>query len=356
MRPCIVFLLCLIACSHSEPYALTGYRETGPRLPGPEALIAGGQGVAWTQDGAGLIYPGTCYGHPPFINRHRFPPEIGTVAGMALIPATGGSVSWERCELGFNFITTTDSNVSFPTAAMSTGGRLLYVELIGLRSHGADPDHYPVFYHADLYLSDSGQQLNIRRKLSTLFREQNGHATVPPTAINQLEQLAWVGTTSFIAESFNLTPDGNRQPLGLALGSITSDSAVMSIIPGTAAARRWSVAEGGATVIFVNDSLTLRREAITGGAVTVAATIPTGARRFIADVSCRDDLCLVLTLDDAVFPRRISKFWTVSLPSGTVTLLRTDQQTYTSAKLSPGANLVLVGESDGFYLFSELLH
>jgi hypothetical protein len=275
---------------------------------------------------------------------------------MALIPATGGSVTWERCELGFNFITSTDSNVSFPTVAMSTGGRLLYVELIGLRSHGAEPDHYPVFYHADLYLSDSGQQLNIRRKLSTLFREQNGQAVVSSTTINQLEHLTWVGATSFIAESFNLTPDGKRQPLGLAQGTITADSAVLSTIPGTASARRWSVADAGASVIFVNDSLTLRREATTGGAITVAATIPNGARRFIVDVSCRDDLCLVLTHDDAVFPLRISKFWTVSLSSGTVTLLRTDQQTYTSAKLSPGANLVLVGESDGFHLFSELLH
>ena len=350
--------LFLLGCGHSEPFVTSGLQELGPLVPGPEARIAGGGGMTWTEDGAGLtyFYSSGCYSYAPFVNRMRYPPESVFIAGIALLPSTGGSVKWERCELGAPFITGSDSSVSIPSAAMGSGGRLLYVERISARLHGDGHDHFPAYYHVDLFLGDSSRPLNTSSKLLTLFRERTGVATVPPAGINLLTRLAWAGRDGFIGEGYQFQPDGSQVYLGLIRGTIASNSAALAAIPGTADTHRWTLAESGTSVVFADDSLILRREAFTGGAVTVVGTIPPGARRNIIDVSCREALCLVLTNEDAIFPPRISTFWTVSLSTGAVTLLRTDQKTYSSAKLSPGSNVVLVGESDGMHLFSELLH
>ncbi len=350
--------LLIVACSHSEPFVLGSYRETGPLVPGPEARIAGGG--SWTEDGGGILFVAGCYGYPSFEQRKYYPYNIVDIIGIAMLPASGGSVVWERCELGYPFIGSVDSVARFTAAALGKGGSLLFVEFVGPRPTCTACDYYAIFYHSELYLADSGQPLNTRRKLATLFRESVGHPVVPPEAINQLTRLAWVGKDTFVAEASNLNPNRISTPLGLARGLVTADSALLTVIPGTANTHRWSVAEAGVAVVFSEDSLTLQRVPFAGGTVTALAAIPAGGRRHIDDVSCRGDLCLVLSSEDTTTAtgqlKRVSAFWTVSVATGTVALLRADQKLYSSAKLSPTSNVVLVGENDGMHLFSELLH
>ena len=352
--------LFLLGCGHSEPFVAGPYQAVGPLIPGPEARIAGAFGGRWTENGGGILFTTRCYGTNPAVNRKRSPPDMGIIGGLELIPASGGSIVWERCETRPEYTQSTDTTEIFPAFAMGADGRLLYAEVIrDIDRSPLRPGHFPASAHADLWLGDSNSAFTVRRKLLTLLRvDALGHAVVPPTAINYLINAEWVGQSTFVVEALNVTPDSTFTRFGLARGTITSDTTLLTVLPGTRALFKWSPAENGSSVIFVEDSLslTLRREALTGGTVTAVATIPPGARRNIIDVSCRGDFCLVLTNDDAVFPTRISTFWTVSLSTGAVTLLRTDQKTYTSAKLSPGANLVLVGASDGMHLFSELLH
>lgn len=352
--------LFLLGCGHSEPFVAGPYRAVGPLIPGPEARIAGAVGGRWTENGGGILFTSRCYGTNPAVNKKRTPFDSGIIGSLDLIPASGGSIVWERCETRPEYTQSTDTTEIFPAFAMGADGRLLYSEVTrDIDRSPARPSHFPLFAQADLWLGDSGSAFTVRRKLLTLYRNDPlGGPVVPSTAINYLVHAEWVGQKSFVVEALNLLPDGTFTPFGLARGEIGPDTTLLTMLPGTSALFKWSTAEKGTSVIFVDESLslTLRRAAFTGGAVTVVATIPPGARRSIIDVSCRGDLCLVLTNDDAVFPTRISTFWTVSLATGAVTPLRTDQKTYTSATLSPAANLVLVGEPDGMHLFSELLH
>ncbi len=359
MRSFGVLVLLLVGC-HSDPFTTGAYRETVPFVPGPEARIGSGMDGHWSENGGGIVFQGTCYGTPPAVNRKRNPPDSGRIGAMQVIPATGGSISWERCEARPQYTGSTDTTENFPALAMGADGRLLYVELIGDidRSPGR-PSHRPLHSHADLWLSDSASPFTARRKLLTLYHNDPlGHATVPPTEINYLADVQWVGPREFVSLASNLRPDGYTTPFGLVRGTIVADSAVLQVVQGAASVWRWSIALGGATAVFTEDSLslTLRRVELAGGPVTTLVTIAADSHRRIVDLSCRGDLCLVLTKEDASLPLPQSTFWTIDLSSGAVIQIRADQERYSFAKLSPVGTLVLVGEGDGIHLFSELLH
>ncbi|MGH7523305.1 MAG: hypothetical protein ACREK8_03275 [Gemmatimonadales bacterium] len=316
----------------------------GPRVAGPEAFLTSGTNGTWTTDGAGILYTDSCLTIPPV--------PFGSIHGMAMQPATGGSATWVRCENRAPLIFSRDSDELFFTPALNPKGKLLYIEAVGYNVNAPIPClclPFPNGWHADLWTDDSGFAPGTRRRLMTLYRDHLGVVT-DTLAVNWLSDVTWSGDNTFIALAGNLHPPIVLNSFGVFRG-IIAGTASISLVDGTSGARLFSLARAGATIVFVNDSLTIREISSTGGAVSVVAKIPVGDERYIRDLSCVADRCLVITSDGARPPQT---FWSVTLTTGTIAILRIDDRGSTRARLSPDGTRVLVTAPSGVYLYSDL--
>jgi hypothetical protein len=200
-----------------------------------------------------------------------------------------------------------------------------------------------------LWLDDSGYVLYSHRRLKTLYRDHLG-VVADTLAVNWLSDVTWNGENSFMALAANMRP-GILNPFGVFRGTI-ADTASLALVAGTAGARLYSFAQSASRIVFVLDSLVLRAVNSGGGPAGVLATIPRGSRRYIRDISCVADRCMVITTDGDFGP---STFWSVTVSAGTVTLLRNDAHGARRARLSPDGARLLVTAPSGVYLYSDLL-
>jgi hypothetical protein len=234
---------------------------------------------------------------------------------------------------------------------------MLYIEGVGPLSTRNRPYLFPVYWHAELWLADTGStSLLGRRLLMNLYGDHPGTQTVPPSATDWIADLAWLGSSDFIALAQTLSDEGPVSQPRLAHGVIAADGARLTTLPGTAGVLAFSLAEGGRSIVFIGDSFNVSRVAVTGGPVTIVASLPSSVVRRVVDVSCRDDVCVVLTTDPtpANLPR--STLWRLTLGDGRLVQLQSVLDQLGSAKLSPLSGDVLVFGSGGLSLYTDLMH
>lgn len=344
--PRLLLLASLAACSHTEPYATGPQGALGPLLPGNPAVVSTSPG-AWTQDGRGILIQGTC------LDLSR---AGRGMSAIRILPAQGGSALWERCE-DRPWIAKSDSAWRFAAPAVARDGRMLYVEAVGPLFKPTRPYRFPMYWHAELWLSDTGGPSSPgRRLLMNLWGAHPPLPLVPPSTTDWIADMAWIGSDDFIALAQTLSDEGPVSQPRLAHGVIAADGARLTTLPGTGKVQAFAVAAGGTSVVFIGDSFNISRVAVSGGAVTIVATFPTAAVQRVVDVSCRDDLCIVLTNDPAPANLPRSTLWRLTLSNGQLLPIQSFQDRLASAKLSPISGDVLMFGSGGLSLYTGLVH
>lgn len=272
--------LALPGCGHSDAF-VPAISAVGPFNPGTDVRLTLNPDQdywpAWTDDGRGILYA--------FVN----PVEDGVPANrhrcMGILPAAGGSRIWQWCD---DRAVRADSVTSFTAYALATDGRLLYAEAIAPASSASFPRQIT------LWLADTAHPLN-RTALLTL------PAALP--SVTWLADVAWTGPNSFIAlgqvfasfphcgACFSADSVFINAPGTVVVGTITGDHATLQPVTGTDGATAYSLAEGGASIVFVRrDDAKLYKVPVGGG--TAVAT-QTGAIPQLVGVSCKGAICLV---------------------------------------------------------------
>jgi hypothetical protein len=268
--------------------------------------------------------------------------------------------------------TTTAAHPS-PAYALGANGRLLYLEAVSPLIPGvvAGTDAEP--FETTLWLADSAAPFH-RTALYSLPAFING------SAISWLGDLAWTGPNSFIAlgqsyaivrhcfgTCFPATPAGDSYDTVLSTGTVTATSgavlsgtiangqATLTVIPGTAGATGYSLAEGGASIVYTrrNDP-SLYKVPIAGGtAINVGqATSQSAPLNEILGVSCLTTTCIVTTdsvtltrLDPTkIFPligAGMRELRTISLLTGASSTIASYGSVISAPQLSPRGDLVL---------------
>jgi hypothetical protein len=344
--PAVLLLAALLAaCSHTDPIGYANYGAIGPRSPGPEALLDGaGPGSAWTENGGGILYLGGCLGR-----------ERSSAPSIIMLPAIGGSATWEMCEADLSLKMVKfplDSASEFDAAALGADGRLLYVECVYPNLTDISCGNLG---HMSMWLSDSAWPFTRRRKLFELYHVVLGAPADSNNVLNDLSNLSWVGPAAFVARGLNMNPHYGVTFLGITYGTTAATSPSLSLIAGTSDVQLFSVAEAGAALVFARAALVVERMPVPGGAATTIVTLPAAPGRTIVDISCKSEMCLLLTHEGGAGVAAQSTFWTLDLRTAELATLRAYPSLFSSAQLSPSSNSVLVGEADGLHLFTDLL-
>lgn len=349
MRAVVISRLLLLAmlapimngCDHAGPFEHAFYGAVGPRAPGPEARLDFTPGDAiWTEDGKGFLYTRACFGRSPIFGG-------STIPSVVLRPSHGGSATWEMCEALISFQAPRDSAAEFSAPALGADGRLLYVECVWPNISDLNCTNAG---HMTMWLGDSSWAFSRRQKLFELYHNGPGIPPDPFTVVNHLTAVTWVGPDAFIANGANLNAFAGDRPLGVVYGT-TGSTPTLTLISGTTGVQISSAAESNRTLVFSRDSQNIERMPIRGGTAAHVAAIPLFVGRHIVSISCRAELCLVVTNEGGLQ----STFWTVTLDTGILTSVRTLTGVVRSARLSPSSNTVLVVQGDGLYLFTDLL-
>jgi hypothetical protein len=305
----------VLGCGHSEQF-ITSIPAVGPFNTGPDVRLTlnpeQDYWPAWAADGAGILYSFIRPGAGP---QHRC---------LGLLPAAGGRGLWQLCD---DRAIEADSTNGFIAYALGSDGRLLYVEAVAPSGvQGTSPAA------TTMWLADSARPFE-RRALFSF----PGFAGSTPVA--WLADLAWTGPSTFIALAQDFTLFAHCKNciiddslfIGEAVvrGTISASGASLDVVPGTAGASSYSLAQNGASIVFTRrDDPHLFQVAASGGTDTVVASIA-GALQLLG-VSCKASLCVVaddpVTLSaatggGATFPSIVSGprgLHSVSLTTGTV--------------------------------------
>jgi hypothetical protein len=278
------FLLAL-GCDHANPFA-TPPSTVGPAQSGSDVRLTFNTDQdfwpIWTEDGKGILYS---FVEPGPNVRHRC---------IGLLPLAGGTRLWQLCD---NRAPEADSVSGFPAYALGTGGRLLYVEAV---SRGE------VSVLSTLWLADTAAPFQ-RRALISLPTFFDG------TMVSWIADLAWTGPNSFIALGQQVI--GDQHCLGCILagaidtefvggivvrGTISTNTVTLASVAGAVGASAYSLAEGGASIVFTRrDNRRLFRVSAAGGVVDSVATVTTAVGNpffggvQLLGVSCRLTSCIV---------------------------------------------------------------
>jgi len=317
----VMAALAFTACGHSDAF-IPANSTVGPFNTGTDIRLTlnpeQDYWPAWTDDGRGILYA--------FIN----PVEAGIAANrhrcMGILPASGGSRIWQLCD---DRAVRSDSATSFIAYALGTDGRLLYAEALAPAANASIPRQIT------LWLADTAHPLD-RTALLTL------PAALP--SVTWLADLTWTGPNSFLAlgEVFASFPHCSvcftsdsifiNAPGTVVAGTIAGTQATLQPVPGTDGATGYSLAENGASIVFVRrDDAQLYKVPVGGG---TASALQTGAIPQLVGVSCKGSTCLVATdaltfsngdIGPPIFPSVANgpkELRSVSLRDGTTQVLR----------------------------------
>lgn len=336
-RAVIAVLLALAGCGHSGSFADQA-PALGPAAGSPPVRLTFNPEQdywpAWTEDGRGILYA--------FVNtgaaNHRC---------VGLLPASGGQRVWEMCD---NRASLEDSLSSFTGYALRSDGRLLYVEAVASQQQPSTP------IETALWLADSSAPF-ARSALLTL------PTYIDTIGVAWLSDIAWTGPDSFIALAQGLDIEAEPRPpcdfsddtvfanTGLVVtGTIASGHAALQAVSGTTGATGYSIAEDGASIVFITrNSPYLFKVPAHGGIAAVVAPTPGDA---LLGVSCKGSFCVAA--DDPVsFPAHlpapchfadsgVRELRSVSLVTGTSQQLRTAADIMAVPQISPITGDVLV--------------
>jgi len=293
----IIATAMLLGCSHSDAF-VTDSANVPPSGTGADVRLTFNSEQdywpAWTQDGQGILY---AYANPgiPANPQHRC---------VGILPAAGGTRLWQFCD---DRAVRSDTVSSFTGFALATDGRLLYAEAVAPRSSSLVP-------RVTLFVIDTAHPL-VRTELLSL-------PVAPGSPITWLSELTWTGPGSFMAlgQQFGTgvhcappcaaPPDSTFANWGgVVAGTIAGGRATLSVVPGTDSATGYSLAEGGASIVFIRrDDGRLYKVPVGGGTPLVIATV---SQDELGGVSCRGSTCVVAT-------NPMSLFYGGSLTSGQV--------------------------------------
>jgi len=280
MRLIPALLLLAAACGHSEPYTTGPTASDGPFANAAPARLTYNSftdsAASLTADGQGLLYLYT-----GLANGDRC---------IGLLPPGGGSRRWELCDTRFE---AADSGKSYSAPALNSDGQLLYLSALARRGRDG-PDR------TTLWLADSA--LPFQRRALISFP-----VNVGGQGVSWLTDAQWTGPETFIARAGLLSVaeqcrgcslDTTVVPSGMVRGTITPTGATLSFVPGAESPTVVSLAESGASLVFVRGSAEVRRVAATGGTSSLVGTLPSSDR--VTGLSCQASNCIVTQLGDTV--------------------------------------------------------
>ncbi len=350
-----------VSSCHSTAFTTTGYLVDTVRVRGAMELLTADSMTAepsWTPDGKGIEYQFRL--RPPLMGDiwifHKVGIHVDTVLldrqdwCTGLLPGSGGSRVWTLCDTRFAHWDSTDV---FSAVAVAPDGRLIYQEATGRVDFPL-----PVGYHIELWLADTARPFQ-RTRLLTLYSDSAGIAHSQQGQINWLDGLAWSGPDRWIAMGYHLDPDSTLTPLGLVVGSAAPSGGMPTLIPGTAAARRFSTIPGSGDAAFVNASSTIYRASSTAGTAVLLATIQ-DSNATALDISCGPATCRILTqrVIDSVFargkptPAVVEHVWSVEIASGAASLTSTfvGTRAFDQASLAPIGKAIAGRSGSELYL------
>ncbi len=278
----LVALSLATACSHTAPPATIEYGADSPFTSTPYPLLARNVSTpAWSVDGKHVFL---AFGFRAIASDGKRAASDDGCLGT--VPATGGSIRNPVCNHRSGYI----SYLASP--AVDASGRWLYTESV-------KPDRYgypfPVGWRADLWLGQPHNPSANRVRLLTLYRDDIGRPTVPPTTINWLSDVAWSAGDTFVAKGYNLRPDNGSTLHGIVHGRITDTAAMLSVIAGTSGAIAFAVASGGAEVIAIDAIMQVSRIDISSGAASSFRPVPALPGRKPIGIGCRPRSCVITT-------------------------------------------------------------
>ncbi len=343
-RPLPAILLTLtLACTHSESFPTGGY-DVGPSSASSDVLLTFNTNQNYwptlTEDGSAVLYQ--------FIDVNLGAPGLRHRC-MGALPVEGGTRFWQWCDTRASEV---DSATSFSGFAMGRDGRLVYVETTTPRLF---PFQTPT---TALWLADPAAPFR-RRMLVSL------PVVVGDSTVNWIAALPWTGPDTVLGLGQQLLPEGTlastidsvfRGEI-LIRGTITGEGATLAAIPGTAGATGYSLAEGGASIVFTHvDSTSLMKVPVAGGTPTLISATPRQNVQLFG-VSCRNSTCVT-----AVGPAALSaltgsqrpkgdgpfELRVVSLADGSASTVLTRAQVLSSPLLLPSGDVVAqVGAGNG---------
>lgn len=336
----LTMLVPLASCWHTDPIGYEAYGAPGPRVPATEARLAlTGHGVQWVDGGKAIVYLGDrCL--------TREPSATPIIPSMRLLPASGGSAIWERCEEMNSYRRPVDSVEAFGSIAMDAAGRVLYTICTWPNSRDLNCQNSG---HVQLWQTDSGAPYTRRKLLAELYHVVLGVPPDPVDHLNNVSDVHWASAGSFVARGFNTHPFFGDATLGLVVGHIDSAGASFVVLPNTANVQSWALARGGSTIVAARSGLAIEELAMPSGLSTAVAAIPQLPGRGIASISCRASTCLVVT-NDVGAP---SIFWQVGLTNRRVVQLGTYSGTVSFAGLSPASDAVVFARGSSYYLLED---
>jgi hypothetical protein len=333
---CLFLLATAISSCHSDPYSVEVAR-LGPFATGADQRLTFSPDQdywpVFTEDGNGVLY---AFVQPGSTVRHRC---------FGLIPATGGTRSWQFCDNRFG---SSDSSSSFPAYALGTDGRLLYQEAVAKNG--------PVI--STLWLADSAHPYQ-RTALLTLPID------IGAATYDWLGDMSWTGPTTFIAlaqlsgtfaHCHSCGPQDTLLAVGnpgvVVAGTIVGGHATLVPIPGTLGASGFSLAEGQGSVVFTKTgSRQLFRVPVGGGVAAPVATVTTNGAYELLGVTCRASSCIVAdgpvvltNTDGPIFPALgVGAFELRFVTLGdTTSRVLTTGAVFSSPKWAPSGTAVIV--------------
>lgn len=294
LRAAILPTLALALACHSESYPVGKSPDVGPFGTGPEVQLTFNADQdywpAWTADGRGILYA--------FVDAESAAPPYHRCLGI--LPAAGGTRLWQLCD---NRAVRNAIANSYTAFALDSSGRLLVAEAAA--PINPELEQLPA---VTLWLADTAAPY-ARISLLTLPQTVNG------LTVSWLSDLAWTGPNTFVAlaQQFNSLPycdacSCNPCPRDTILadggivvtGTIVGQTATLLAIPGTDSATSYSLAEGGASIVYTrHHDPRLFKVPIAGGApmpVPVQRSVPDTGASITAElvgVSCKGSTCVV---------------------------------------------------------------
>ncbi len=288
-------VLVVASCTHGDTYVLP-IAVVGPFGSGPDVALTfnvdQNYWPAWTEDGAGVLYAFV----DPMSPRHRC---------VGLLPADGGTRLWQFCD---NRASRVDSVTSYPAFALDSAGRLLLLDAVS-------PIGYNVVPASQLWLSDTARPF-VRRSVLSLPM----NVAVPgggAFAVTWLADMQWTGPSRFLAlaQQFETIPHcvkfivhdpvlGDREatqcltidtlftPGYVVQGTLAEQGATLVVVPGTAGATDYSLAENATTIVFAaGDAID---KVPIAGAASPTLVVPATRGMAVFGLGCRGTSCIVV--------------------------------------------------------------
>lgn len=336
-------LLLVAACGHSEPFATAPTASDGPFSDAAPIRLtyntSTDSSLSLTQDGQGMLYLHTT--------------QAGTGDRcVGLLPLTGGTRRWELCDTRAQMA---DSANSFSAPAVSTDGRLLYVQGVSRRGLAS-------VSRARLWLADTSMPF-VRREIFSF------PANIAGRGFSWLADAQWTGPDAFVARAGlldavqncagNCPWDTTFVGAGVVRGTITPAGATLAFVPGAETALAYSLAEQGSTLVVLSSASTLVRVPIGGGTPVLLPALPTPGT--ITGIGCHLSACVVTQLGALPPPELtpLTRFFRLDLATGTSTQMRTELGRWYGPVLLPTGGDVAAQSSTGLtrdlYLFKGMI-